>query len=94
MSTAGTYNYHPKVAQPNKVFPQMESSTFQAPFFFGGSQVPINLGIEGQGFKTGYRSHLDHMRHLSTQGRGIQTTVRKHHSIYLPKHMSTIKKVI
>ena len=94
MSTSGTYNYHPKVAQPNKVFYQMESSTFQPPFFFGGSQVPINLGIEGQGFKTGYVSHLDRMKRLSTQGRGIHTTRRKHHNIYLPKHLSTIKQVI
>ena len=72
----------------------MESDTFQPPFYFGASQVPINLEMSGQGFKSPYMSHLARMKFLHTQGRGIHTTVRKHHSIYLPKHMSTIKKVI
>jgi len=26
---------------------QMRSGGFQSPFYFGGSQVPINLGIQG-----------------------------------------------
>ena len=95
MSTAGTYNYHPKVANPNKQFIQMTSGEYQAPFFFGGSQVPINLGIAtGSGFKPHYRSHIHHMQELDMQGRGIKTTVQKDHKIYLPKHMSTIKRVI
>ncbi len=95
MSTAGTYNYHPKVAQPNKVFPQMTSDEFQKPFFFGGSQVPINLGIKtGSGIHTPYISHINHMKHLSAKGRGIETTVQKNHKIYLPKHLSSIRKVI
>ena len=94
MSTAGTYNYHPKVAHPNKIFPQMESDEYQPPFFFGGSQVPVNLGYEGSGFRSSHVSHLDQMKHLSTQGRGIHTTAQKYNKIYLPKHMSTIKRVI
>ena len=96
MSTSGIYNFHPKVANPGKVFYQMESDTFQPPFYFGGSQVPVNLGLldHEPRFRTPHISHLDHMQHLSTQGRGIQTTIRKYHKIYLPKHLSTIKKVI
>ena len=50
MSTAGIYNYHPKVEHPDKVFPQMASASHQPPFHFGGSQVPVSLGhIHGKG---------------------------------------------
>jgi len=95
MSTAGIYNYHPKVANPNKVLPQMTSDEFQPPFFFGGSQVPVSLGIAtGSGIHTPYISHIDHMKALNCQGRGIETTVQKNHKIYLPKHMKSIKKII
>lgn len=95
MSTAGIYNYHPKVEHPNSVLPQMTSDGFQTPFFFGGSQVPVNLGIAtGSGIHTPYISHVSHMKALGTQGRGIETTVQKNHKIYLPKHMKTIKKII
>lgn len=92
MSTAGIYNYHPKVAHPNKVFPQMASDTHQPPFFFGGSQVPINLGLAtGSGVHTPYISHIEHMKSMNTKGRGINTTVQKNHKIYLPKHMKGLK---
>ena len=95
MSTAGIYNYHPKVEHPNKVFSQMTSDGFQPPFYFGGSQVPVNLGIStGSGIHTPYISHIDHMKALSCKGRGLETTVQKNHKIYLPKHIKTIKKVI
>jgi hypothetical protein len=40
-----SYNYNPKVENPNKIFYQMESGGFQVPFFFGGSQVPESLGL-------------------------------------------------
>ena len=56
MSTSGFYNYHPKVAHPTTIFPQMESGGFQTPFFFGGSQVPVNLGLAtGSGFRTSHK---------------------------------------
>lgn len=91
MSTAGIYNYRPKVEHPNEVFLQMESDGFQKPFFFGGSQVPVNLGLSsGSGVHTPYRSHVQHMHELSAQGRGTKTTVHKLHKVYLPKHMKTI----
>lgn len=95
MSTAGTYNYWPKVVNPNKAFPQMTSDAFQPQFYFGGSQVPENLGIiNGSGISTQYKSHLDDMKSLTAGGRGLKTTMQKHSKVYLPKHMSTIKKVI
>jgi len=93
MSTAGIYNYHPKVEHPNKIFPQMKSGEFQKPFFFGGSQVPENLDIStGSGIQTPYMSHVHSMHKLDAQNRGTGLTVYKNHKIYLPKYMSTIKK--
>ena len=43
MSTSGTYAYWPKVEHQNAIFPQMASASLQPPFYFGGSQVPVNL---------------------------------------------------
>jgi hypothetical protein len=39
--------FNPKVSNPNLSvnIPQMRSYSFQTPFFFGGSQVPNDLGI-------------------------------------------------
>lgn len=54
MTTAGTYNYHPVIAQGPENF-QAQLSNIQPPFFFGGSQVPSALGLEsninGEGIK-------------------------------------------
>jgi hypothetical protein len=57
---AGIYNYHPNIAHPG-AFIHNQMASQQAPFFMGGSQVPVNLGLkeqyeqprgmEGQGFK-------------------------------------------
>lgn len=95
MSTSGTYNYNPKVTHPREEFIQMTSGGFQVPFFFGGSQIPINLGIAtGSGIHTPYVSHVSHMKHLTAEKRGTGLTVQKNHNIYLPKHIKTIKKVI
>jgi len=90
MSTAGFYNVHVHIDNPHKHYPGMDSQ--QAPFFFGGSQVPINLGFQGSGLRRAYKSHLDHQRQLSTQGRGIHTTVQKSNKIFLPHHLVSIKK--
>jgi hypothetical protein len=87
MSTAGIYNYHPKVEHPDKIFPQMKSTTEQPPFFFGGSQVPINLGIKtGSGVKTTYKTHKERQQDLDMNGRGISTTATMNHKIHIPKH--------
>jgi hypothetical protein len=52
MSSSGVYNYWPKVNNPDKTFIQMESDGFQKPFYFGGSQVPVTLGINGSGISS------------------------------------------
>lgn len=93
MTTAGIYNYHPKVAHPEKIFPQMASAGQQPPFFLGGSQVPVNLGlVTGSGIHTPYISHTDHARLMGVQKRGAGVTVRKHHNIYLSKNMPSIRR--
>jgi hypothetical protein len=47
--------FNPKVANPNKMLSQMTSGELQTPFYFGGSQVPLDLGLSpktysGSGF--------------------------------------------
>ena len=48
-----SYGYNPKVDNPSRTnnITQMRSAGFQAPFFFGGSQVPNDLGIKRAGMK-------------------------------------------
>lgn len=97
MSTSGTYSYWPKVEHPNAIFPQMASASLQPSFYFGGSQVPVNLGVShgsGFGFRSQHKSSLESMKQLDTQGRGINVAYNRHHNIALPKHMSTIRRVI
>ena len=59
MATGGIYNYHPNIEHPG-AFINNQMASQQTPFFFGGSQVPINLdpsvkvpsqNMEGMGFK-------------------------------------------
>jgi hypothetical protein len=40
---SGYYNYHPTIDEPGS-FP-VQTASQQKPFYFGGSQVPVNLGI-------------------------------------------------
>ena len=57
---SGIYNYHPNIANPG-AFLHNQMASQQAPYFFGGSQVPIGLeldeqveqskGMQGEGFK-------------------------------------------
>jgi len=93
MSTAGIYNYHYKVANPNARFPvQMESGEFQKPFYFGGSQVPVNLNIpHGSGIRSHYSSSIDEIKNIGTKshgmGCGLKTTNKKNDMIRLSKYM-------
>jgi len=41
---SGFYNYHPTISEPGS-FP-VQTASQQKPFYFGGSQVPINLHPE------------------------------------------------
>lgn len=43
---SGVYNYHPTIDEPMS-FP-IQTASQQPPFYFGGSQVPINLGLKPQ----------------------------------------------
>lgn len=92
MSTAGIYNYHPKINNPNKIFYQMDSEPFKPPFYFGGSQVPVNLGLmQGSGFKTSYINSFDHINTIPSKGHGFglghKTTSNKNDNIRLPKYL-------
>jgi len=50
MPPSGGYN--PKVFHPemSNNIPQMRSACFQKPFYFGGSSVPVNLGLPKQSY--------------------------------------------
>ena len=55
--------YNPKVSHPNlsNNITQMRSNDRQTPFFFGGAQTPISLGLpagsfSGSGFSKGFQS--------------------------------------
>jgi hypothetical protein len=81
MPPSGGYN--PKVSNPNLILPQMKSEIFQKPFYFGGSQVPVNLGLpkkvySGAGF-TGDRppKQMDGKYHILKQGSGIRMPLKK-----------------
>jgi len=55
MPPSGGYN--PKVFNQNMSnnIPQMRSQAFQKPFYFGGSQIPFNLGLrKGQYSGSGF----------------------------------------
>ena len=41
---SGYYNYHPTISEPGSY--QVQTASQQKPFFFGGSQVPVNLHPE------------------------------------------------
>jgi len=91
MSTAGIYNYRPKVDNPNELFPQMVSDTFRPTFYFGGSQVPVNLSIpHGAGLRTHYTSSDEHNQNISLKGHGLgvglKTTSNKNDNIKMNKY--------
>ena len=84
---SGVYNYWLKVNYPDlpNDIVQMESGGFQKPFYFGGSQVPVNLKIQ----EDKMRSNM-HITAYQKRGQGIerQTTFhQKHHNILLPRHL-------
>lgn len=83
MSSSGTYNYRPKVEHPNKEFIQMTSDGFQPPFFFGGSQVPLAMGIDTH-TNDQYVNSLHEKQKLPMSGRGIKTTAKCGGRIHLP----------
>jgi hypothetical protein len=92
MTTAGIYNYHPKVDNPNETFVQMTSDTFQPPFYFGASQVPINLNYDHHLPKRyQYEFSQNGINGIPMKGHGLglglKTTHRKNDNIRLAKLM-------
>ena len=89
---SGYYNYRPKVDNPTEVFHQMKSDPYQPPFYFGGSQVPVNLSIaHGSGIKRNYISHNNQIQDIPMKGHGfgcgLKTTSNKNDNIKLAKFM-------
>jgi len=90
---SGIYNYWIKVNYPNlsNDIPQMRSDGNQTPFYFGGSQVPHDIG---------YHESKSKSRHLiSTSGEKIGQGIykqnlygEKHTNINLPRNLPSIKK--
>jgi len=85
MSTSGTYTNWTKVQHPDKVFYQMTSDTRLPSFFFGGSQVPSNLGImTGSGIKKKFYNSTVLQKSKDVLGRGIHTTYEHTDRIMMP----------
>jgi hypothetical protein len=94
------YGYNPKVTHPrmSNNIPQMQSGSFQTPFFFGGSQVPVNLflaksaynGSKGGGFHKGSASKTHAGDMDFTTKKGDEVYHRKGHNIKLPHTMPFI----
>lgn len=91
---SGFYNNWVKVQNPNlpNDIPPMQSGGFQEPFFFGGSQVPVNLGlsdtnISGVGLKGGSISKDLKIDFKPTKmGKGAQYTgVKGSRNIHIPR---------
>jgi len=86
MSTSGTYANWSKIQHPDKIFQQMTSDTQLTPFYFGGSQVPTNLGIiTGSGIHRKFKSSLHKANMEILNGRGLHTTYEHTDRIMLPK---------
>lgn len=91
MSTSGTYAVHPKVDQPHKIFQQMRSDQVMPAFFFGGSQVPIELGLCCNGIhQSEYKETMKKVKAMSISGNGIKTHYEHTQKIIMPKHVPRI----
>ena len=53
MSTAGIYNAWPSIIHGTEHYLHNQMKSHQAPFYFGGSQIPINLHPEPQHHMSG-----------------------------------------
>ena len=92
MSISGIYNYHIKLEHLNEQLPQMSSEMYRPPFYFGASQVPINLGIDHYpSIKTPYNSSTSSVNDISMKGHGLgvglKTTMKKNDNIRRAKYM-------
>ena len=93
MSTSGTYNYHPKVVNPEMTFHQMTSDTQLPSFFFGGSQVPVNLHIStGSGLRRKFKNAITKGDTESLHGRGLHTAYEHTDRIMMPKGAKLLRR--
>lgn len=92
MSTAGTYNYRPKVANPDAVLYQMTGDNLLPPFYFGGAQTPTALGISrGSGLRSkNYVNSNIARKIIDVKGRGIHPHYEHTEKIILPKNFRRI----
>jgi hypothetical protein len=86
---SGFYNNWLKVQNPNFTNNnvQMQSGAFQVPFYFGGSQVPHDLGlssneISGQGFNKRLKKYDFHPVGL---GKSKQMTDTMGGGVHMPR---------
>lgn len=82
---SGFYNNWLKVQNPNvsNDIVGMESGGYQKPFYFGGSQVPVNLGIDNS-IQGGGMSKVNFRPEM--KGKGVQQSLHKKYSnIHLPR---------
>lgn len=88
---SGIYQNWLKVQNPdmrNDIIP-MESGGFQKPFYFGGSQVPINLGYNMSG--ESIRRYKKTIFKKEKLGKGIQETAyNKNTNIHIPRHFKLL----
>jgi len=89
---SGIYNYHIKLDHLNEQLPQMSSEMYRPPFYFGGSQVPINLGIEHYpNQRLPYISSTTNINNIPMVGHGLgvglKTTINKNDNIRRAKYM-------
>ena len=90
--------YYPVVVNPHRRV-QTESGGFQTPFYFGGSQVPVDLhipknmysGAKGSGFKKGSVSKT-HINDLDfTTKKGDKVFHQKGHYVVKPYKIPYVK---
>ena len=82
----GVYNYHPKVENPtmSNNIPQMRDEALQKPFFFGGSQVPVNLGINQDISGTGLNKKSK-VKNNSQSKLSQKTSINRSSNILMPR---------
>ena len=91
MSTAGIYNNW-VCAQSQAPYEFKTSEGYKPPFYFGGSQVPINLGLEhNKPQRSPYKSSFNEINEIPMVGHGLglglKTTNKKIDNIKIPKYM-------
>jgi len=85
---SGVYANWVKVQHPfmSNDIPQMKSDELQPKFYFGGSQVPVNLGINNTNEEGDYTIKIKRIR----QGQGLKrqiTDVSHKGKILLPRRI-------